>query len=213
MKISTEKFFFGLLSLVGILILSSCGGWEEPAARSDERPVIYPDYIGVTVPSNIAPLNFMVEGCERIQASISFDGKEFTRVAGNDGVICLDEKDWKDILHKAEGDSIQVYVSVWNEEFPQGQAYAPFSIYIAKDSVDEWIAYRLIEPGYRSWRQIGLYQRDLSSFEEKAIVTNATENETCLNCHHFPAYSSESMMFHARGAEGGTILYHNGKLT
>lgn len=213
MKISSGKFFFVLLSLAGILTLSSCRGWEEPASHSDGQPVIYPDYIGVTVPSNIAPLNFMVEECERIQATISFGGKEFTRVTGKEGVICVDEKDWKEILRQAEGDSIQVHVSVWNKECPQGQAYAPFSIYIAGDYIDEWIAYRLIEPGYRSWRQVGLYQRCLSSFEEKAIVTNATENETCLNCHHFPAYSSESMMFHARGAEGGTILYHNGKLT
>ena len=51
--------------------------------------------------------------------------------------------------------------------------------------------------------------KNLASFEESAIVTNATENETCLNCHHFPAYSSESKLFHARGANGGTILYRN----
>ncbi len=212
MKISIIKHIYGLLSLAGILLLSSCGGWEEPFAHSDELPPIYPDYIDVTVPSNIAPLNFMVEGSERVQAVISLDGKELSRSAGKE-VLSIDSKDWAEILRLSAGRSIDVQVSVWNKECPEGQEYAAFPINIADEPIDEWIAYRLIEPGYRSWRQIGLYQRSLSSFEECAIVTNATENETCLNCHHFPAYSSESIMFHARGADGGTILYQDGKLS
>ena len=44
----------------------------------------------------------------------------------------------------------------------------------------------------------------------RSVMSNS---ETCLNCHHFPAYSSESMMFHARGKNGGTVLYHDGRLT
>ena len=201
-----------MLILSFMITLAGCSSWQTPQSSADSFPPIYPDYNDVTVPSNIAPMNFMVEDADRIQAVFHVAGEEILRLAGKDAVISIPMKKWQQLLSAASGASMDVTVSVWNEEYSDGVAYRPFRINVAEDSIDEWIAYRLIEPGYRSWRQIGLYQRDLTSFEETAIVTNSTENETCLNCHHFPSYSSESMMFHARGANGGTVLYHNGEL-
>lgn len=200
--------------LSGLLMtLVSCSTWKEPAAVSDSAPDIYPDYSGVTVPANIAPLNFMAEDASHIQASFSVDGNVVAETIGKEGVISIPEKEWKQVLEAAMGSSVSVTVSVWNQASPDGIRYSPFQIYVAEDEIDPYVAYRLIEPGYRSWRQVGLYQRSLSSFDEKVIVSNRTTNETCLNCHHFPSYSSGSMMFHARGENGGTVLYHNGRLT
>ena len=189
---------------------TGCSSWQTSQSSVDSCPFIYPDYKDVTIPSNIAPMNFMVEDADRVQAVFHVAGEEIFRLVGKESVISIPLKKWQQILTAAKGTSIDVTVSVWNEEYSDGVTYVPFKINVADDQIDEWIAYRLIEPGYKSWRQIGLYQRNLTSFEETAIVTNSTENETCLNCHHFPSYSSESMMFHARGANGGTILYHNG---
>ena len=201
-----------LISLI-IILLSGCSSWKIAESAVDLRPAIFPDYAEVTISKNIAPLNFMVEGADRIQASFSHEGIELLRVKGKDGIIQIPVRKWRELLDQAAGGNIDIYVSVWSDEYPRGAAFLPFPVHIADNEIDEWIAYRLIEPGYRSWRQLGLYQRDLTSFDESAIVTNATTNETCLNCHHFPSYSSQSMMFHARGANGGTILYHNGELT
>lgn len=195
-----------------VLFLLSCAGRTEPASVTDDLPDIFPDYIDVTVPSNIAPLNFMIEGADHIRASFFVEGQEVIAVDGRKGILDIPQKKWDRLMLLAEGKNVDVKVSQWSEEYPEGVEYAMFCFHVSPDRIDEWIAYRLIEPGYRSWRQIGLYQRNLTSFDESAIVTNATENETCLNCHHFPAYSSESMMFHARGANGGTILYRNGGL-
>lgn len=196
-----------------LIIFVSCTSWQEPAAMSDEEPGIFPDYSGVTVPANIAPMNFMVEGAMGIQAVFYLDGEEVSRVRGKEETIGIPQKKWKEILASAKGRSISVEVSVWNDEHPDGLRYKPFEIYIACEETDPWIAYRLIEPGYVGWRQLGIYQREVSSFEESAIITNKESNTTCLNCHNFPSFSSESMMFHARGANGGTILYNDGKLT
>lgn len=180
---------------------------------SDSLPEIFPDYSGVTVPANIAPLNFMVEDAEAVQAVFSINGAEIAAVVGREGVVSIPFKKWAEILSSGKGEAVSVEVSVWNSEFPAGVRYRPFQINIAEDEIDPWIAYRLIEPGYMGWRQLGIYQREMSSFEESAIVTNRETNTTCLNCHNFPSYSSESMMFHARGANGGTVLYDDGKLT
>jgi hypothetical protein len=212
MTIHIRKVSAFMLILLHIF-LTGCNSWQTPQSSSDLLPPIYPDYIDATVPSNIAPLNFMVEEADRIQAVFSVSGEQTLQLTGKESVITIPEKKWHGLIANAKGGSIDVEVYVWNEEHPEGIAYSPFKINVAEEAIDGWIAYRLIEPGYRSWRQLGLYQRDLTSFDESAIVTNATTNETCLNCHHFPSYSSQSMMFHARGANGGTILYHNGELT
>lgn len=203
-----------ILVLLGIMFLSAgCRSWQEPAAVSESEPDIFPDYSGVTVPANIAPMNFMVEGASRVQAVFGVGGTEISGIFGDECVIRIPEKEWKTILDAAEGTHVSVEVSVWNEDFPDGVRYEPFRINVSEHETDPFIAYRLIEPGYVGWRQLGIYQREVSTFEESAIVTNRESNTTCLNCHHFPSYSSKSMMFHARGGNGGTILYDEGKLS
>lgn len=198
--------------IVGVLLCAACSSWKSPCSSSPARPVIFPDYAEVTIPSNIAPLNFMVEEAGHIQATFSHPGGQVIRVKGKDGVVRIPLKKWRCLLETAKGGNIDVQVSVWDEAHPEGISYLSFPIHVANDPVDQWISYRLIEPGYVGWRQLGIYQRDLTSFEESAIVTNRETNTTCINCHNYPSYSSQSMMFHARGANGGTILYHNGEL-
>ena len=195
-------FFLGIVS---------CTSWHEPAVDLDSDPVIFPDYLGVTIPCNIAPLNFMVEDADRVQTVISHGDTEI-RIVGKEGVVQIPMREWRELMMQAKGGSVEVALSVWNAEFPDGASYEPFKIDVSGDEIDPYIAYRLIEPGYIGWRQMGLYQRELSTFKESAIVVNHESNTTCLNCHHFPDYSHESMMFHARGSNGGTILYSRGKL-
>lgn len=191
--------------------LAGCSSWKIPALSVDAEPDIFPDYKDVMIPCNIAPLNFMVEGAERIQAEFSVDGEVVLTVAGG-AVLSIPEKKWRGMMSSSKNRKLSVEVSLWSEDYPDGVRYLPFQVNVASDEIDPWIAYRLIEPGYRGWRQLGLYQREISSFRESVIVSNASENETCLNCHHFPAYSSRSMMFHTRGADGGTFIYHGGRL-
>ena len=208
------RLYMKIALLAGLMILcAGCRSWQTPEASSDSLPVMFPDYSGVTVPANIAPMNFMVEDAAAVQAEFRVNGREYAAVRGKDGVIAIPAKKWAEILSYGKGGTVSVEVSVWNSDFPEGVRYKPFQINIAEEQIDPWIAYRLIEPGYMGWRQLGIYQREMSSFEESAIVTNRESNTTCLNCHNFPSYSSESMMFHARGANGGTILYKDGKLT
>ena len=50
-----------------VLLLAACSK-REAKENVDALPVIFPDYIGVTVPQNICPLNFGVEGATHIRA-------------------------------------------------------------------------------------------------------------------------------------------------
>ena len=89
-----------------LIIFVSCTSWQEPAAMSDEEPGIFPDYSGVTVPANIAPMNFMVEGAMGIQAVFYLDGEEVSRVRGKEETIGIPQKKWKEILASAKGKSL-----------------------------------------------------------------------------------------------------------
>ena len=47
-----------LLATIMIYILTSCSDTPENVVKVNSLPGIYPDYIGVTIPAGIAPLNF-----------------------------------------------------------------------------------------------------------------------------------------------------------
>ena len=49
-----------LLFCIFLLLLEGCSSNQPPAVSGqiDELPTIYPDYIDVTIPQSIAPLNF-----------------------------------------------------------------------------------------------------------------------------------------------------------
>lgn len=196
--------------LVGCFMLLSCNAEKEAKNYEDVCPPIMPDYTFTAVPCNIAPLNFGVEGAMAIKADFIEKEQVVLSVSGKSHIE-IPEKEWKKMLAEQKGKKLSVAVSVWSESRPEGTKYKPFLIEIAADSIDQWIAYRLIEPGYEQWNQMGIYQRDLSSFKEKEIVTNRSDRKTCVNCHAFNNYSSGEFMFHARGDKGGTIVVQNGK--
>ena len=62
------KAILRIALLSGLFICSGCSSWKSPEATSPARPVTFPDYAEVTIPVNIAPLNFMVQGAEYAQA-------------------------------------------------------------------------------------------------------------------------------------------------
>lgn len=201
---------FGLL--VVVLTMVSCGGVKEPAASVNELPKIFPDYIGVMVPRNIAPINFGVDGATDMVVRFTTGDKE--EVVTGDDYIDIDREVWHSLIEwalKSDG-RIGVDVAVWDENHPEGVRYKKFYITASPDEVDHYLAYRLIPPGYESWNTMGIFQRDLSSFDEKAIVKNSQNHNGCVNCHSFANYNSaKGMMFHARGKGGGTVLYSEDK--
>ena len=148
---------------------------------SGEFPPIRPDYIGVTVPEGLAPLRYEMQ-----------DGRRFME------------------RRERRGDTLFISVSAWEKGARRGISYKPFPVYISKDPIDPYISYRLIEPNYESWRDMGIYTRELASFKERALVTNRATGGGCVNCHNFPGGDPARMMFHARGKGGGTVFIDEG---
>ncbi len=200
-----------IMTVVVAALLLSCGRGADEAARAvDALPPIYPDYAGVTVPCNIAPLNFKIRGAERIRAEFVAGGEARFVAEGRKGAIEIPPKKWRALL--ADADVAEVRVSAWSAAEPEGVRYAPFRIIVSPEPIDERIAYRLIEPGYEGWLQMGIYQRDLTNFDEDVLVDNSVNSTGCVNCHSFSDYSPDEMLFHARGKSGGTVFVRDGRM-
>ena len=60
---------------------------------------------------------------------------------------------------------------------------------------------------------MGIYERDLSSFDERPLIEN-TQFEGCVNCHSFNRGNPADMSLHVRGPHGATLLRQdNGPIT
>ncbi len=198
-----------LIYLIPLLAgIYSCSP-DRVEKQTDSLPPIFPDYTAVSIPYNIAPLNFEMANVFHVRAEIFVKGNHLATITGK-RLIKIPEKQWKGWLREYKGEKLEFIISSWSETYPNGIRYAPFTMDISPHKIDEWIAYRLIEPGYEYWNQMGIYQRQLSSFTEKPIVTNNQNHQGCLNCHSFHNYSADRFMFHARGKNGTTVMLDKG---
>ncbi len=172
-------------------------------------PPIYPDYTNVTIPVNIAPLNFMVrDSSDRIVVLIK--GSNDSIIMKGRYKIRIPEKKWKSLLSKEKGHDLVVTVITYTKG--NWVAYRPFRWTIKPEKVDPYLSYRLIEPGYEVWNKIQLAERNTETFDERVIADNNLTGGFCINCHVYGNEDGSLSMFHLRGKNGGTILNRKGVL-
>ena len=189
---------------MALLLFTACTETVSAARQEAGQPRIYPDYIGVTIPVNIAPLDFnLADETALLVDAVITDGHGNSLHSQGDETVDFDIDEWHALLGQNQGDSLSVVVSAKYED--GWRTYKPFSIYVSPDSIDYGLCYRLIEPGYEVWSRMGIYERDLSSFEERPLIEN-TQFEGCVNCHSFNRGNPADMSLHIRGKHGATLL-------
>ena len=202
-----------ILSSVAALLLTACGQQiPQSFSESDELPAIYPDYVDVTVPINIAPLTFEMDA--------GSDGVVARMTVGEEEIVCggskvqPDADDWRQLAERAKGNAIQV--EVYAKKDGSWTRYKPFSIHVSPDSIDPYISYRLISPSYVTYEELTINQRCLEDYDESVVYDNMLCSEgadgQCINCHNYQQYNPERMQFHARQNMGGTIIAYDGTI-
>lgn len=193
----------------GMLLLTpGCGsGPAAPVRTMEGRPAIYPDYEGVTIPPDIAPLDFSLEGSEGSGgASLEITGSEggFTVRAKRSGLFSIPRRKWRRMLASSQGDSLRLTVRI---STPEGwKSYEPFFMHVAAEPCESHLAYRLIAPGYGLWNRMGIYQRNLRNYSQTPVYENFLTGNNCVNCHSFPSRNPSRMVFHMRAQYGGTVF-------
>lgn len=200
------RYSWKMLCLMA-LILASCDPAVESPAPDAAEADIFPDYKEVTVPPNIAPLNFSLEEGTKGVAIFENAGKKLT-LKSKDGEFRIPENSWRELA--APGSEITVTVAI--KTSGKFVAKKPFSIFVSEDKIDPYVAYRLIDPGYETWNSLGIYQRCLENFSETPIFTNDKTDRNCMNCHSFKTRDPGTMMFHMRASNGGTYVWKDGAI-
>ena len=197
-----------ILSIIAGLVLMACSGPAD-VRISHELPPIYPDYTDVTIPVNVAPLNFMMRDSTD-KMIVLIEGSNSSVTARGNGKISIPVKKWKSLIASEQGQSLSIRVTARkNGKWIQ---YAPFNWHVKIDSISPYLSYRLIEPGYEVWNKLQIVERNIESFDERVIADNNLTDGSCMNCHIYGNQNASLSMFHLRGKNGGTILNKDGKL-
>ena len=176
-------------------------------------PTIYPDYTGLVIPSNIAPLNFEIrEAGEKYFVRIYTSANQEIEIVSRKPEIMIPLKKWRKLLRANQGKTLfyDVYVmsvkGLW-------QCYQTISNNIAgkNEEIDSHIVYRRLQPNFNWFKDIGIYQRNLENFDESVVLHGNAIGNSCVNCHTFLNNNPESMTLGYRGYFGSdTIMVRDG---
>lgn len=184
----TIKFLSIAALGIGCCMGIGCGrdnAWPQSDIRGNEVAPLVPDLQNVTIPPNIAPLNFkIVKPAEKYRAVLASRDHARLVVESAAPSVLFPEKKWRAILANCAGSDLVLTVSI-REPGRNYCVYAPCTLHVAREPIDPCIAYRIIKPIYNWWNDVGVYARDLETFDEREIITGARFENGCVNCHSF----------------------------
>jgi hypothetical protein len=195
--------FLTLLALVVALpldALSDSAGSGSSTITASREPRLFPDYSDIVLPPNIAPLNFRVEepGTRYRAEFRATHGRPIT-VTGRSPSIRIPQKAWEGLLRDNAGEPLYVDVAVENGA-SEWCRFRTITNQVAREPIDDHLAYRLLKPLYNAFVTLGIYQRDLRNFAQRPVLENRKFDGDCLNCHTFLNRSPSTLALNIRGS-------------
>ena len=198
------------LAILVLTLFCGCASVPDHPVKSPALPPISPDYTAVTIPVGIAPLNFYIDNDSVDRLYVVAEGSDGDRLTCSGDVTDFDIDEWHALIGRHAGDSIIITVSARKDG--QWTEYQPFPVYVSSDSLGQWgVTYRLIPPGYETYGVMGIYQRDLSNFDETPVLDNQQVDGNCMNCHTTNMTDPSQFTFHIRGEHGATVVGYDGQ--
>jgi len=182
-------------------IAVACQSEDLSYLRIGDSP-IFPDYRNVTVPGNIAPLNFDYIGDIPTRVDTYFEYGNGQKVHFRGKNIRWETGKWRKMLSESKGGVITVHNSIGDK----------WNLYVSNDDIDYGLQYRLVSPGYQVFGSMSIRERSLSDFKEKILITG-DEMEGCVNCHEYNRAEPSRFTMHFRGSHAATLLKLDGVCT
>lgn len=187
-------------------LMSGCHSRPDHTQPVAQLPAIYPDYIGVTVPVDMAPLNFAMADDGFTDMDVVVKGHKTGSIHANGADADFDLDEWHQLLADNKGSRLTFTVCARKDG--KWLQYRDFEVSVSSDSLGAWgITYRRIAPGYALYGHMGIYQRCLSDFEETSLLENSLIPGHCVNCHTQNRTNPEQYVFHVRGQHGATVIH------
>ena len=198
-----------IISVILVCFLFSCSNKPTDPIKVDEQPAIYPDYVGVTIPVNIAPLDFNFADADIDCMDVVVKGSKGGEIHANGEWADFDVEEWHKLTEQNAGGELLFTVCV--KKGGQWRQYQDFKMFVSKCPLDEYgVTYRRIAPGYEVGGDIGIYQRDIHSFDETAILAESIVPGQCMNCHVANRANPKTFNMQLRGEFGGTLIFKDG---
>ncbi len=200
------KPIYILLTLM--LLAAACAESPKDVSTIDDYPPIYPDYLGVTIPAGIAPMNFNVKDADIVDVNVK--GSVSGELHVNDYYARFPMDAWHSLTADNKGGKLTFEVKA--KINGKWYCYKDFEMSVSDYPLDEYgVTYRRVSPGYEVFGKMGLYQREIATFDESPIMENTLIPGNCVNCHTANACNPDSYTFHVRGANGATLVHSDGK--
>ena len=200
-----------LLPTLLVILFAGCHSRPTDVRQVNELPVIWPDYTEVTIPANIAPLDFAMADDAFETIDVTVKGSKSGCLHANGSYADFDVDEWHELLAANKGAPLTFTVCA--EKDGQWTQYRDFQVFVSADEMDAWgITYRRIPPSYEIYSRMGLYQRSLSDFEETALFENSRTPGLCVNCHTANRTNPDQYVWHVRGKHGATVISKSEKL-
>ncbi len=171
-------------------------------------PRIDPDYTGILIPPNIAPLNFSVrEPGVRFGLKIQAPQGPSIEIESRSPAIEIPPAKWRALLEANRGQAMTWVVHTVDAAGAQ-QVFTPVTNTIARENIDSHLVYRLLNPQYSIYGAgtMGIYQRNLENYTQSTVLKIKEVNwhsGTCLNCHNFALNKPNPMALHIRSDKQG----------
>ena len=86
-----------LIRLTMLLVCTACTSQPKQVTEVSEPAPIYPDYTNVTIPYNIAPLNFLLRN-EASALQVTVSGQQESLTVHGNRKVCFPLRKWKNLL-------------------------------------------------------------------------------------------------------------------
>lgn len=180
-----RKLNFTISWLVGVWLGFFMVVPLHTSGAENRSPQIFPDYNGVTLPPNIAPLNFRIEEPgDRYRIEIRSAKGQSIVISTRSHAIQIPQKAWEILLETNRPNPLYFEISV-HEAKAGWVRFETITNHIAAEDIDNHLSYRLLKPLYNAFIHLGIYQRDLHTFDQRAVLRNQKFGGDCLNCHTF----------------------------
>jgi len=202
-----------LLIIFWTFIIFGCNRERELSLTNPEQePKIEPDYSGITIPFNIAPMNFLInEDGKSFKILVTSSTGSQSTLRSNDGIVHFREKAWRKLISGCRGGEIRFEVTAFRKG-AEPVRFRHFRMFVANEPVDPWLIYRVLYPGYEAWLDMKIVQRSVESFYETSLLENQLLDNNCVNCHTFLKNNPDRFLLHVRGSRSGTYFVDRDKV-
>ena len=175
---------FGVAIALGVWMASCSPRVVERYSDVGREPNISPDYSGAVIPPNIAPLNFRILEAGQAYSLPSMRPGASHKHFQQDGSDSHPPGPWHALLDANRGRDISFDVYVQGAD-RQWRRFRPHRQHHRPGGHRPNAGISIHEALYSWWKDIGIYQRDLTNYETSMILHGRSFGEGCLNCHSF----------------------------